>query len=400
MSGPRPWLSWLAFAALVAVAVGTAGWGTDTSVQRHPHVPVPPSVSVATVGPVELVARADLVRGDLPSSFHEVPARPGNELGPGDRFHVCGGAVPPVAGRLAGHRRAFLGPGGQRVRTELAVYADGAADGAITALRDQAGPCSESELPGRFELPSVLALHVRLTRTAAQPGLREVIALRSGDALTVLETDGIMPARTIDLARLLAARLDPPAPSQRSRVSSTALASAALLPGDLPDDFTVQSDLYGRELDGAPGRDVCGRALSGDARRLAAREIVLLGPGRRVTGAVSSDEPGGAAAVLRQLRTAVSSCPRGPVPHRLRGLQSLDRSYALVASDAGPTSLMLLLTVTDQAGHRRQSEVLYRRNDQVLSMLTVDPVEGRDDPFVRRTADELAARLDALTPHD
>ena len=314
MSGPRPWLSWLAFAALVAVAVGTAGWGNDTSVQRHPHVPVPPSVSVSTVGPVELVARADLVRGDLPSSFHEVPARPGNELGPGDRFHVCGGAVPPVAGRLAGHRRAFLGPGGQRVRTEVAVYADGAADGAITALRDQAGPCSESELPGRFELPSVLALHVRLTRTAAQPGLREVIALRSGDALTVLETDGIMPARTIDLARLLAARLDPPAPSQRSRVSSTALASAALLPGDLPDDFAVQSDLYGRELDGAPGRDVCGRALSGDARRLAAREMVVVGPaGRR--GHRSGVRPGPEPAGPRRC----CGRPRGPPSPPARG---------------------------------------------------------------------------------
>lgn len=190
----------------------------------------------------------------------------------------------------------------------------------------------------------------------------------------------------------------PPASVPRTGVSFDALASVALRPRDLPSGYTVQSDLYGRELDDTPGRDVCGRALSGDSRRLAAREIVLLGDGRRVTGGVASYERAGASDVLEQLRAAVSSCPRGPAPHRLRGLSFLDRRYAVVATDDGPTSLTLLLTVTDRAGHRRRSEVVYRRHDQVLSVLTVDPVEGRADPVVRRTAAVLAARLDTLTP--
>jgi hypothetical protein len=402
VTGPRQWLPWLAVAVLVAVAVATAGWGNDTSQRRHRPTPVPPPESVSVVRPVALVTRADLVRDDLPSDFHEVLARAGNDLDPGDRLHLCGAAVPPAAGRIAGHRRAFLTLDGRRVRTEVAAYADGdAADRALSAVRHQAEACSESVPPGRFELPSVLALHVRLDPTSRQPGLREVLVLRSGDALAVLETDGVTPAQTIDLARLVAARLEPspPAASQRSQVSSDALASSALQPGDLSGDFTVQSDLYGRELDDAPGRDVCGRTLTGDARRVAAREIVLAGDGRRVTGAVSSYEPGGAAAVLRQVRSAVAACPRGPAPHRLRGLQSLDRRYSVVATHAGPASLTLLLTVTDRAGHLRRSEVVYQRSDRVLSVLTVDPVDGRDDPLVRRTAAVLAARLDPPTPH-
>ncbi|MEO5708695.1 MAG: hypothetical protein ABIQ59_02580 [Nocardioidaceae bacterium] len=191
----------------------------------------------------------------------------------------------------------------------------------------------------------------------------------------------------------------PPDGAPGPGVSSDALASVALRPRDLPSGFTVQSDLYGRELDDAPGRDVCGRALTGDARRLAAREIVLLGDGRRVTGEVASYERSGTSDVLRQVRASVSSCPRGAAPHRLRGIQSLDRRYAVVTTDAGPASLTLLLTVTDRAGHRRRSEVVYQRNAQVLSVLTVDPVDGREDPFVRRTAAVLATRLGALTPH-
>lgn len=126
---------------------------------------------------------------------------------PGDRLHLCGAAAPPAAGRIAGHRRAFLGPDGERVRTEVAVYSDGGADHAVDALRDQAAACSEAVPPRRVEVPSVLALHVRLDRTAAQPGLRELLLLRSGDAVAVLETDGVPPARTIDIARLVAARL-------------------------------------------------------------------------------------------------------------------------------------------------------------------------------------------------
>ena len=193
-------------------------------------------------------------------------ARSGNDLDPGDRLHLCGSAVPPATGRIAGHRRAFLGPGRRRVRTEVAVYADGGAARALDALRALAPRCSQPVPPGSVELPSVLALHVALVRTAADPEPREVVVLRSGDALAVLEVDGAGPARTIELARLVAARLDREQPA--------------------------------------------------------------------------------------------------PAP------------------------------VSSSGGHERRTEVVHQRRGGVLSVLTVEPVDGRDDPLVRQTAALLGGRLD------
>ena len=395
MLEPRQWLGWVASAAVVAVAVATAGWGNDTSVRRHQPPPSVPPTSTSAVRPVALVARADLTLSDLPGGYHEVQARSGSDLDPGDRLHLCGAAVPPAAGRVAGHRRAYLGPGRRRVRTEIAVYADGRADRALDALRTLAPRCSRPVPPGGVELPSVLALHVALDRTTADPERREVVVLRSGEALAVLEVDGAAPGRTVELARTVAARLDGGAgPVAGPGTSAAALASVALRPGDLPSGFVVQADLYGRELDGNPARDACGRLLAGDTHRRAARQLVLTGSGRRVTGEVASYQDGGAAAVLQQLREAVAACPHGPEPHRLRGIQSLDRRYSVAGPDADGTSLTVLLTVTDRAGHRRRTEVVHQRRGDVLSVLTVDPVDGHDDPLVRRTAAVLAARLD------
>jgi hypothetical protein len=391
---PRQWLGWVASAAVVAVAVATAGWGNDTPQSRHQPPPSVPPTSVSSVRPVALAARADLTPGDLPSGYHEVLARSGNDLDPGDRLHLCGAAVPSSTGRIAGHRRAFLASDRRRVRTEIAVYADGGADRALEALRTLATDCSRPVPPGRVELPSVLALHVALDRTATAPERREVVVLRSGEALAVLEVDGAAPARTVELARTVAARLDPGGdrPAAAQATSSAALASVALRPGDLPSGFVVESDLYGRELDGNPSRDACGRPLAGDTRRRAARQLVLVGSGLRVTGEVASYEDGGAAAVLRQLRAAVAECPHGADPRRLRGVQSLDRHYAVAGSSG--TSLAVLLTVADRAGHRRRTEVVQQRRGDVLSVLTVDPVDGPDDPVVRRTAALLGQRLD------
>lgn len=207
MSGPRHWLSWLAVAALVAVAVGTAGWGNETPVRRHPSAPVPRSVTVSSVHPIALVARADLVRADVASGYREIRARAGGDLDRGDVLRVCGEVVPRPLDRVASHRRAFLGPRDRRIRTEVGVYRRDGAARALDALRDLAARCAEPVPPGHVELPSVLALHVRLAPSRAHPGRRDLVALRSGDALTVLEDDGAGLTSTIELSRVLAARL-------------------------------------------------------------------------------------------------------------------------------------------------------------------------------------------------
>ena len=65
----------------------------------------------------------------------------------------------------------------------------------------------------------------------------------------------------------------------------------------------------------------------------------------------------------------------------------------MAATRAGPSSLAVLLTVTDMAGHRRRSEVVYQRRGEVLSVLTVDPVDGDGEELLRRTTSVLGARL-------
>ncbi len=166
------------------------------------------------------------------------------------------------------------------------------------------------------------------------------------------------------------------------------------MPGDLPAGFAVQSDRYGRQLDDSPNRDVCGRALAGDAHRLSARQLVLTGDGRRVTGEVASYERGGAADVLRQLRESVDASARAvPAPHLLRGVQSLERRYTVAATRAGHSSLAVLAHRDRPGRHRRRSEVVYQRRGEVLSVLTVDPVDGDGDELLRRTASVLGARL-------
>ena len=393
MSGARHWLSWLAVVALVAAAVATAGWGNDTSEERHEPAPAPAGTRVSVVAAVGLVERIDLVRDDLPAGYREVPARAGNDLDPGDRLHFCAAAVPAATGRLAGHRRAFRAPDGRRVRTEVAFYANDGAARALAALRAQAPRCSVPVPPGGVELPSSLALHVRVRPGPDGPRRRELVVLRSGAVLEVLEVDGADASRTVELARLLAGRLASSGEPARAGVPPAALAAVALVPGDLPAGFAVQSDRYGRQLDDSPNRDVCGRALAGDAHRLSARQLVLTGNGRRVTGEVASYERGGAADVLRQLRGSVTECPRGPGPDLQRGVQNLERRYTVAATHAGPSSLAVLVTVTDMAGHRRRSEVVYQRRGEVLSALTVDPVDGDGDELLRRTASVLGARL-------
>ena len=211
MKGPRQWLSWVAFAAVVVVAVATAGWGNDTSQPRRRQEPAPsstPSSGLTARAAVSLVERADLRPGDLPREYREVVARASGDLDPGDRLHLCGAAVPSERSRIAGHRMAFVTRDGRRVRTEVAAYRPGGAERALEALRDSAPRCTNA-VPPRLrddEVPSTLALRATVDSDAGSRR-REVAVLRSGDVLLVLEVDGNPPSLTLDLSRLLAARL-------------------------------------------------------------------------------------------------------------------------------------------------------------------------------------------------
>ena len=101
---------------------GAAGWrrrgrrggrrhgrlGQRDAVRRHPASPSCRRTPCRRCGPWRRWRRGP-APADLPSGFLEVRARSGNDLDPGDRLHLCGAAVPPAAGRIAGHRRASSG---------------------------------------------------------------------------------------------------------------------------------------------------------------------------------------------------------------------------------------------------------------------------------------------------
>jgi len=209
VKGSRQWLGWVAFAAVVVVAVATAGWGNATSQPRRRLDPSPsasPPSGLTAGAAVALVKKADLRSGDLPRTYLEVVARGSSDLDPGDRLHLCGGAIPSETGRIAGHRRAYVAGEGRRVRTEIAAYRPGGAEHALEQLRRIAPTCSKAVPPRADELPSAMALRVTIDSDGGS-SRRELVVQRNGDLLSVLEVDGNPPSMTLDLSRLLAARL-------------------------------------------------------------------------------------------------------------------------------------------------------------------------------------------------
>jgi hypothetical protein len=180
----------------------------------------------------------------------------------------------------------------------------------------------------------------------------------------------------------------PGAPPASPPATGGARPTPVLTAADLPAGYVLQ-----RAVDdtGEPVRDVCGRALGGGRDRHGTREQVATGAGRRVRVDLATYAAGAAATVLDRVRASVAACPHGPSPHRLRGIQSLDRRYAAVVSR--DRSLTVVVTVTDRAGHRHRTGTAYARHGDLLSVVTVDPVTARRDALLASVAAAVSARL-------
>jgi hypothetical protein len=207
----RRLVSWVAFAALVAVAVGTAGWG-GTPAGRPARPPSPdPSPAAVSMSPARAAAvtrAVDLVTGDLPGAFRRVPGRRASDLDVADRMRLCGAAVPSEAFRVAAHGEAFVARGGHRVRTQVVVYRQGRVEAALARLRAAPPSCAVPVRPEPVEQPATLALRVRL-RSPAGPALREELVVeRREDVLVLMEVDAPRGSMVLDLARLLSERLE------------------------------------------------------------------------------------------------------------------------------------------------------------------------------------------------
>lgn len=207
----RPLLSWVGVGVLLAVVVVSAGWDGSPSTRE----PVPAEHRPATVQGAAyaqaalLVERAALVRGDLSAGFVEVAPRNRAERDAEDYLQLCGSSVPSPRFRVAAHGGVFMAPG-LRVRSEVVAYAPGNVERALAELRALPRSCARPVRPRPVQQPSTLALRVQLTDPADQAdasGRHELVVLRRGDVLSLVEVDGATPERTLGFARLLGARL-------------------------------------------------------------------------------------------------------------------------------------------------------------------------------------------------
>lgn len=212
----RRLLSWVAFAALVAVAVGTAGWGNGSaggpSHRRSPG-PAPPA-SMSPAAARRLTSHVDLRLADLPAGFRRVAARGATDMGVGDRLQLCGALVPDQGFRVAADRAAFVAPGGRRVHTEVVVYQHDHTEGALDRLRALPASCAVPVPPEPVEQPGTLAVRVRPRDPAGRILDSQLVVERREDALVVMEVDAPRGSIVLDLARLVSERLEARLPDQ------------------------------------------------------------------------------------------------------------------------------------------------------------------------------------------
>ncbi len=204
----RRLLSWGGLAVLLAVAVASAGWHGPTP--PEPPARRPAAERQATYAAAALaVRRASLVRGDLPRGFEEVLPRNRGERDAQDHLDLCGVPVPDPGHRLATEGHVYVAPG-RRVRTDVVAYRPGYAEQALTRLRATPRSCARPIPPRAVQQPSALALRVRLgssVQSAGPAGRQELLVLRSGDVLSLVEVHGATPGLALHLARLLGPRL-------------------------------------------------------------------------------------------------------------------------------------------------------------------------------------------------
>jgi hypothetical protein len=198
----RPLVSWGAVAVLLAVAVASAGWGSRPGTSAPPRARSQAGYTEA----VRVVAGAALVRADLPAEFEQVPVHNRGERDEEAFLELCGSVVPSPQQRLVADGRVYAAPG-RRVQAVVVAYRPGGADRALARLRAAPGSCARPVRPRPVQQPATLALRVRTSDLADPGGRREVVVLRRGEVLTLLEVDGPRSALPLALARVLGARL-------------------------------------------------------------------------------------------------------------------------------------------------------------------------------------------------
>jgi hypothetical protein len=206
----RPVLSWVGLVVLLAVAVVSSGWDRSPSSGRpEPARPAAAARGATYAAAARVVQQAALRQRDLPAGFAQVTPRNRGERDALDYLDLCGAPAPGAGHRLATDGRVYVASGSS-VRTAVVAYRPGFAEQALTRLRNAPGSCARPVPPRPVQQPGTLALRVRLrfpVRPAGPQGRHELVVLRSGDVLSLVELDGTADGLTLRLARLLGARL-------------------------------------------------------------------------------------------------------------------------------------------------------------------------------------------------
>jgi hypothetical protein len=200
-------VSWGAVAVLLAVAVASAGW------RSRPDLPAPPRARASSThqqsmyeDAVRMVAGAELQRQDLPRRFAPVAVHNRGERDAESFLELCGSVVPSPERQLVADGRVYAAAG-RRVRAVVVAYRPGGVERALAGLRSVPPSCAHPVPPRPVQQPATLAMRVRTGHPGHPSARRELVVLRRGDILSLLEVDGPSSSLPLELARVLGARL-------------------------------------------------------------------------------------------------------------------------------------------------------------------------------------------------
>jgi len=123
---------------------------------------------------------------------------------------------------------------------------------------------------------------------------------------------------------------------------------------------------------------MCGFRFGSEQRRAERLQAVYVrrGSGLYLSNEVVRYRPGGAAAAMREISTAIRTCPRRPMPSKLRGVPPLTYRLSRLSPNSALLHDAIVMKVTESGTYKgrkvtQTSFVVYQRRDDVLTGIYV-----------------------------
>jgi hypothetical protein len=177
------------------------------------------------------------------------------------------------------------------------------------------------------------------------------------------------------------------------------VAHVVLAPSQVAPDVTLKQLPGGNQVAGQVTLDLCGFTFRTEALRLARLQVAYARGGTPlISNEVVAYKPGGAAAALRELGTAIAHCPAGYVSSSVRGMGQLKNSIEHVrAPGLLPGSIAIVDRITEKLNGktlRFDAVLVFQARRDVLS--GVYGYGLAQLPLVRHSAVESATNLKTL----